>query len=61
MNEEKKQRWNVEGLLIQSITESSKDIADDFSPIWRPLVRLITAIVFSARRTNECMNMVFDN
>ncbi len=44
---EKKKQENVEGLLIKSIAESSKDIADDFSPFWRPLVRLITAVVFS--------------
>ncbi len=47
MSEDKKKFWNAEGILIKSIAESSKDIADDFSPFWRPLVRIITVFVFS--------------
>lgn len=47
MTEEEKKRWSAEGYLIKSIAEGSKDIADDFPPFWRPLVRLVTAIVFS--------------
>jgi len=47
MSEEKRKWWSAESLLIKSIAESSKDIADDFTPFWRPLVRLVTAIIFS--------------
>jgi hypothetical protein len=47
VSEDKRKRWNTEGILIKSIAEASKDIAGDFQPFWRPLVRLITVIVFS--------------
>ncbi len=33
--------------LIKGISEGSKDIAEDFSSFWRPLVRLITTLAFA--------------